>query len=91
MEFSRHEYTGVGCHALLQGIFPTQGSNLGFPHGRQILYRLNHQGSPNSGTDKDIDMEWKVISTFLFFLFKHKELTVNKEHAQRGIFIGGEE
>ena len=23
--------TGVGCHALLQGIFPTQGSNLGLP------------------------------------------------------------
>ena len=35
--------TGVGCHSLLQGIFPTQGSNPGLPHGRQILYRLNHQ------------------------------------------------
>ena len=33
--------TRVGCHALLQGIFPTQGSNLGLqylPHFRQILY-----------------------------------------------------
>ena len=29
--------TGVGCHALLQGIFPTQGSNLGLPHCRWIL------------------------------------------------------
>ena len=29
--------TGVGCHALLQGIFPTQGSNPGLPHSRQIL------------------------------------------------------
>ena len=38
--------TGVGCHALLQGIFPTQRSNLGLLHGRQILYRLSHQGSP---------------------------------------------
>ena len=37
---------GVGCHALLQGIFPTQGSNLGLPHGRQILYCLSHRGSP---------------------------------------------
>ena len=35
--------TGVGCRALLQGILPTQGSNPGFPHYRQILY--NHQGS----------------------------------------------
>ena len=38
--------TGVGCHALLQGIFPTQGSNSGFPHARQILYSLSYQGSP---------------------------------------------
>ena len=26
--------TGMGCHVLLQGIFPTQGSNLGLPHCR---------------------------------------------------------
>ena len=32
--------TGVGCHALLQGIFPTQGSNPGLPHCRRIPYRL---------------------------------------------------
>ena len=38
--------TGVGYHALLQGIFPTQGSNPGLPHCRQILYWLSHQGSP---------------------------------------------
>ena len=38
---------GVGCHFLLQGIFPTQGSNLSLPHCRQILYSLSHQGSPN--------------------------------------------
>ena len=29
--------TGVGCHFLLQGIFPTQGLNPGLPHYRQIL------------------------------------------------------
>ena len=32
--------TGVGCHALPQGIFPTQGSNPGLPHCRWILYHL---------------------------------------------------
>ena len=32
--------TGVGCHALLQGIFPIQGLNSGLPHCRQILYQL---------------------------------------------------
>ena len=35
--------TGVGCHFLLQGIFPTQGLDLGLPHHRQILYCLSHQ------------------------------------------------
>ena len=38
--------TGVGSHSLFQGIFPTQGSNPGFPHCRQILYQLSHQESP---------------------------------------------
>ena len=37
--------TGVGCHALLQGIFPTQRSNPGLPCCRQILYWLSHLGS----------------------------------------------
>ena len=32
--------------SLLQGIFPTQGSNPGLLHCRQIHYQLNHQGSP---------------------------------------------
>ena len=38
--------TGVGCHALLQGTFPTQGSNPGLPPCGRILYQLSHQGSP---------------------------------------------
>ena len=40
------ENTGVGCCALLHGIFPTQGSKPGVPYCRQILYHLSHQGSP---------------------------------------------
>ena len=38
--------TGMGCHSLLKGIFPSQGSNPGVLHCRQILYCLSHQGSP---------------------------------------------
>ena len=34
--------TGVGCHFLLQGIFMTQGLDLGLPHCRQMLYHLSH-------------------------------------------------
>ena len=37
MRFSRQD-TGVGCHLLFQGIFPTQRSNLCLLHCRQILY-----------------------------------------------------
>ena len=45
--------SGVGCHALLHGIFPTQGSNPDLPHCRWILYPLSHQGSPH----------WHIIIT----------------------------
>ena len=38
--------SGVGSHALLQGIFPNQGSNPGLLHWRWILYCLSPQGSP---------------------------------------------
>ena len=37
--------TGVSCHVLLQGTFPTQGSNPGVLHCRQILYHLSHHKS----------------------------------------------
>ena len=43
---SPDQNSGVGCLSLLQGIFPTQGSNPGLPHCRWILYQLNHKGSP---------------------------------------------
>ena len=36
--------SGVGCHFLLQEIFPTQGLHPGIPHCRQTLYHLSHQG-----------------------------------------------
>ena len=37
--------TGVGCHSLLQCFFPTQGSNPGLLHCRQILCHLSHRVS----------------------------------------------
>ena len=36
----------VGTHSLLQGLFLTQGSNMGLPHFGQILDCLSHKGSP---------------------------------------------
>ena len=47
---------GVGTLSLLQGIFPTQGSNPGLLHCRRVLYHLSHQGSPRM-------LEW-VASPF---------------------------
>ena len=45
--------TRVGCQALLQGIFPTQGWNPDLLHCGWILYQLSHQGSPRI-------LEWVV-------------------------------
>ena len=41
--------TGVGCHFLLQGIFLTQGSDLGLLYCRQMLYHLSHREALNKG------------------------------------------
>ena len=35
-----------GCHSLLRGIFPSQGSNPSLLHCRQLLYHVRHQRSP---------------------------------------------
>ena len=56
--------TRVGYYALLQGIFPTLGSNPGLPHYRQILYCLSHQGSPNRSREVCLFGE-KLINTKL--------------------------
>ena len=51
--------TGVGHHALLQGIFSNQGLNPGLPHYRWILYCLSHQGGPTG----HISMFISLVST----------------------------
>ena len=38
--------TGVDCHFLPQGIFPTQGSNPHLLHCKRILYQLSYQENP---------------------------------------------
>ena len=45
----------VGSLSLLQGIFPTQGSNPGLLHCRWILYQLSHRGNPRI-------LEWVACS-----------------------------
>ena len=50
--------TGVGCHALLQGIFSTQELNSGLPHCRRILYQLSYQGSKWFG---EMWKQWQIL------------------------------
>ena len=66
--------TGVGCHFFLQEIFPTQGSNLGLPHCRWILYHLSHQGSPRI-------LEW-VAYPFSRGIFPTQELNQALLHSR---------
>ena len=42
--------TGVSCHFLLQGNFPTQGLNPALLYCRQILYQLSYNGSPGNAS-----------------------------------------
>ena len=50
--------TGMGCYALLQGIFPDQESNPGLQHCWLILYHLSQQGSPYK------EVHWLLHGTF---------------------------
>ena len=59
--------TGMGSHSFLQGIFLTQGPNLGLLHCRQILYCLSHQGSPQLGATALFFV--CVCVSILFFIF----------------------
>ena len=46
VEVLQGKNTGMGCHSLLQEIFPTEGLNPGLLHCSWVLYHLSHQGSP---------------------------------------------
>jgi len=63
--------TEVGSLSLLQGIFPTQGSNSGLPHCRDILYQLSHKGSPNWSI---VDLQYYVSFMCTAKWFRHKLL-----------------
>ena len=69
MGFSR-QHTGVGYHFLLQGIFPTQGSNPGLPHCRQRLYPLSHQGGPRYGSFFAAFLTLGYFTSYLVFMLK---------------------
>ena len=91
---SQGKNTCVGCHAFLQGIFPTQGSNSGFLHCRSILYHLIHQESPTLKTG--LIQNWErnksmlYIVTCLFNLYAEYIMrNARLDEAQAGIKIAG--
>ena len=67
--------TGVGCHFLLQGTFPTEGLNSCLLHCRQTFFvflPLNHQGSPNIPLISPVfwkDLFLKGLSHSIVFLY----------------------
>ena len=67
-------YTGVGSLSLLQGIFPTQGSNPGLQRCRRILYQLSYKGSPSI-------LEW-VAYPLLQRIFPTQELNPGLQHCR---------
>ena len=71
--------TGVGSLSLLQGIFPTQGSNSSLLHCRRIVYQLSHKGSPRI-------LEW-VAYPFLQRIFPTQELNQGLLHCRRIFFL----
>ena len=100
MGFSRQEYwsglpfpspgknTGVGSHFLLQGLFPIQGSNLGLPHCRQILYHLSHHGKPLRWyLYKNSPRPNLLIFNILAALKRHWKDGLKMEHTHSGLQV----
>ena len=80
--------TRVGCHFLLQGIFPTQGWNPGLPHCRQMLYHLSHQGSQSDvigvRENKDSKEWWLKKKKGEWFCTCNKTTKLKKAMTPRG-------
>ena len=68
--------TRVGFHALLQEIFPTQGSNPGLLHCRWILYHLSHQGSTVLSTTLFFLIEVQLIYNVILTCVQHSDLSI---------------
>ena len=54
--------TGVGCHFLLQGIFPNQDSNLGLLHCRQVFYLIAPKYMKQTSTDQKKEADYNKIT-----------------------------
>ena len=66
--------TGVGRLSLLQGIFPTQGSNPSLPHCRQILYQLSHRENPMLFLQSRTTLHYLFIFFLIYYLLEYSDL-----------------
>ena len=92
--------TGVGSLSLLPGIFPTQESNQGLLHYRQILYQLRYQGSPmnsvilpklrNRFSKKDFNTHkiwWCTVLSFSNVYYYNWSLKMHRTELINQIFL----
>ena len=79
--------TGVACHFLLQGIFPTQGSNPGLLHCRWILYYLSQKGSWGS-VSVEADGKCNDLGKCQFVVERRKERKSRKSEIETKQYQG---
>ena len=73
--------TRVDCHALLQGIFPTQGSNSGLPHCKWVVYHPSQQGVIRNLHSILIFTVSKWYSFFLWLLLRYSYFVFKQFHS----------
>ena len=71
----------MGSLSILQGIFPTQGLNPGFPHCKWILYQLGHKGSPW--------LPW-TLNAIMYVFIKRKQREMNYTERRKKCEDGAE-
>ena len=64
--------TAVGSLSLLQGIFPTQGLNLGLPHCRWFLYQLRHSEQYKGSLEKQ--KKYHSVQQTHFWIYTQRKL-----------------
>ena len=83
---SPSQNAGVGSHSLLQGIFLTQGSNLGLLHCRQILYHLHYLGSQKSESRSVVSDSLRLRGLYSLWNSPSQNTGVGSHSFLQGIF-----
>ena len=76
----RSKNTRMGCHFLLEEIFPPKGLNLGLPLCRQTLYCLSHQGRPRKQGSVLIKEVKNILEKRFGYRVKNSQVIVNQEN-----------